>query len=51
VIKNQAHTPLFKIFGGKLRSQITCEKCNYKSDTFDEIFTLALPLVKNGGTF
>jgi len=44
VIRNQATTPLFKIFGGKLRSQITCEQCNYKSDTFDETFTFNLPL-------
>lgn len=44
MIKNQAQTPLFKIFGGKLRSQIRCEKCDYRSDTFDETFTLNLPL-------
>lgn len=43
-IKNQAGTPLFKIFGGALRSQIKCERCNYESDTFDETFTLNLPL-------
>lgn len=44
VIKNQSQTPLFKIFGGKLRSQIRCEKCDYRSDTFDETFTFNLPL-------
>ena len=44
VIKNQTQTPLFKIFGGKLRSQIRCEKCDYRSDTFDETFTFNLPL-------
>jgi len=44
VIKNQFSTPIFKIFGGKLRSQIRCEKCDYKSDTFDETFALNLPL-------
>ena len=47
VIKKQAFTPLFKIFGGILRSQITCERCNYKSDTFDETFTLNLPLPRD----
>ena len=49
VIKMQAQTPIFKIFGGILRSQITCEKCNYKSDTFDETFTLNLPLPRGQG--
>ena len=44
VIKNQSKTPLFKIFGGKTRSQIRCEKCDYRSDTFDETFTFNLPL-------
>ena len=44
VIKNQSQTPLFKIFGSKMRSQINCQKCNYKSDTYDETFTLNLPL-------
>lgn len=44
VIKHQSVTPLFKILGGKLRSQITCEACNYKSDTFDETFTFNVPL-------
>ena len=46
VIKNQTQTPLFKMFGGKLRSQIRCEKCDYRSDTFDETFTVNLPLPK-----
>jgi ubiquitin C-terminal hydrolase len=32
------------MFGGKLRSQIRCEKCDYTSDTFDETFALNLPL-------
>lgn len=49
VIKNQSQTPLFKIFGGKLRSQITCERCNYKSDTFDETFTLPVQLNAKAG--
>lgn len=42
VIKNQSQTPLFQLFGGKLRSQIKCQRCNYTSDTFDETFTLPL---------
>lgn len=46
MIKNQAQTPLFKIFGGKLRSQILCQQCSYKSDTFDETFTFNVPLPK-----
>jgi ubiquitin C-terminal hydrolase len=29
-----------------MRSQINCEKCNYKSDTFDETFTFNVPLPK-----
>jgi ubiquitin carboxyl-terminal hydrolase 36/42 len=49
VIKNQSQTPLFKLFGGKLRSQITCERCNYKSDTFDETFTLPVQLSAGSG--
>lgn len=32
------------MFGGKLRSQIRCERCDYRSDTFDETLTLNLPL-------
>ena len=53
VINKQALTPLFKIFGGILRSQIRCEKCKYKSDTFDETFTLnlSLPRDPNESTF
>lgn len=34
------------MFGGKLRSQIRCERCDYRSDTFDETFTVNLPLPK-----
>ena len=34
------------MLGGRLRSQICCERCNYKSDTFDETFTFNLPLPK-----
>ena len=38
--------------GGKLRSQITCETCNYHSDTFDETFTFNVPLpAQNQCTF
>ena len=44
VIQNQSLTPLFKIFGGKLRSQIRCERCDYRSNTIDETYTLNLPL-------
>ena len=44
VIKEQSKTPLFKIFGGKTRSQIRCERCDYRSDTYDETFTFNLPL-------
>lgn len=44
MIKNQTETPLFQIFGGLLRSQICCERCNYKSDTFEQSITLNLPL-------
>lgn len=44
VIKTQSKTPIFQIFGGKLRSQINCKACDYKSDTFDETFTLNVPL-------
>ena len=30
-----------------MRSQIRCEKCDYRSDTFDETFTFNLPLPKS----
>lgn len=47
VINSQAKTPLFKIFGGKTRSQIRCERCDYRSDTHEETFTFNLPLPRS----
>ena len=42
---------MFKIFGGILRSHITCDKCNSTSETIDETFTLNLPLPDGSCTF
>ncbi|EPQ28339.1 uncharacterized protein PFL1_04166 [Pseudozyma flocculosa PF-1] len=35
-----------KIFGGKLRSRVTCHNCNHNSDTFDPIMDLSLDMRK-----
>ncbi|KAN0060957.1 hypothetical protein ACQY0O_006691 [Thecaphora frezii] len=35
-----------KIFGGKLRSRVTCHNCKHNSDTFDPIMDLSLDMRK-----
>ena len=35
-----------KIFGGKLRSRVTCLNCNHNSDTFDPILDISLDMHK-----
>lgn len=37
-------TFVHKIFGGKLRSRITCMRCKHNSDTFDPILDLSLDI-------
>ncbi|KAG8960381.1 hypothetical protein FRC03_006578 [Tulasnella sp. 419] len=38
-------TWVHQIFGGKLRSRVTCKKCQYNSDTFDSYLDLSLELL------
>lgn len=40
-------TLVHKIFGGKLRSRVTCERCNHNSDTYDTILDLSLDVRKS----
>jgi ubiquitin carboxyl-terminal hydrolase 36/42 len=37
-------TWVHKIFGGRLRSRVTCRECNHNSDTFDSILDLSLDI-------
>lgn len=37
-------TFVHKIFGGKLRSRVTCLRCKYNSDTFDPILDFSLDI-------
>lgn len=37
-------TWVHKIFGGKLRSRVTCGECDYNSDTFDSILDLSVDI-------
>lgn len=39
-------TWVHKIFGGRLRSRVTCHDCGYNSDTFDSILDLSLDIIK-----
>jgi ubiquitin C-terminal hydrolase len=39
-------TVIHKIFGGKLRSRVQCQRCKHNSDTFDPILDLSLDLRK-----
>lgn len=39
-------TWVHKIFGGKLRSRVTCQSCGHNSDTFDSILDLSLDIYK-----
>ncbi|TFK43749.1 hypothetical protein BDQ12DRAFT_675495 [Crucibulum laeve] len=40
-------TWVHKIFGGRLRSRVTCRDCGYNSDTFDRILDLSLDIMKS----
>ncbi|KAH7930668.1 cysteine proteinase [Leucogyrophana mollusca] len=37
-------TWVHKIFGGRLRSRVTCRECHYNSDTFDSMLDLSLDI-------
>ncbi|KAI0268122.1 hypothetical protein BC834DRAFT_968344 [Gloeopeniophorella convolvens] len=37
-------TWVHKIFGGKLRSRVTCSECHHNSDTFDSILDLSIDI-------
>ncbi|KAH6915109.1 Usp36 protein [Coprinopsis sp. MPI-PUGE-AT-0042] len=39
-------TWVHQIFGGRLRSRVTCRDCGYNSDTFDRILDLSLDIFK-----
>ena len=39
-------TFVHKMFGGKLRSRVTCHKCGHNSDTFDDFMDLSLDVRK-----
>jgi len=40
-------TWVHKIFGGRLRSRVTCHDCGYNSDTFDRILDLSLDILRS----
>ena len=35
---------MHKLFGGRLRSRVSCRSCGYNSDTFDSILDLSLDI-------
>ena len=35
---------MHKIFGGRLRSRVTCSVCGHNSDTYDSILDLSLDI-------
>jgi ubiquitin carboxyl-terminal hydrolase 36/42 len=39
-------TSVYKIFGGKLRSRVSCKNCGHNSDTFDRILDLSVDILK-----
>ena len=39
-------TFVFQVFGGRLRSQVTCKTCGRKSDTFDSFMDLSLDIAR-----
>ncbi|PPQ66570.1 hypothetical protein CVT26_009470 [Gymnopilus dilepis] len=39
-------TWVHKVFGGRLRSRVTCSHCGHNSDTFDRILDLSLDIFK-----
>ena len=38
-----------KIFGGRLRSRVTCSQCGHNSDTFDSILDLSVDIYNISG--
>lgn len=41
-IRIKESTFVHQIFGGRLRSRVTCSACNHSSDTFDSMLDLSL---------
>jgi ubiquitin C-terminal hydrolase len=39
-------TWVHKIFGGRLRSRVSCHNCGHNSDTFDRILDLSLDIMR-----
>ena len=37
-------TWVHRIFGGRLRSRVTCRECSYNSDTFDSMLDISLDI-------
>lgn len=46
-IKIKESTWVHQVFGGRLRSRVTCVKCNHPSDTFDSILDLSLDVQRS----
>ncbi|KZT29259.1 cysteine proteinase, partial [Neolentinus lepideus HHB14362 ss-1] len=42
-------TWVHKMFGGRLRSRVTCQDCHYNSDTYDGILDLSIDIHDCGG--
>ncbi|EPQ59110.1 cysteine proteinase, partial [Gloeophyllum trabeum ATCC 11539] len=42
-------TWVHKMFGGRLRSRVTCQECQHNSDTFDSILDLSIDINNCGG--
>ena len=40
---------MHKIFGGRLRSRVTCQQCGHHSDTFDSILDLSVDIYNMNG--
>jgi ubiquitin carboxyl-terminal hydrolase 36/42 len=45
-VKLAETTWVHKIFGGRLRSRVTCRECHHNSDTFDSILDLSLDIFR-----
>ncbi|KAH8926491.1 cysteine proteinase [Atractiella rhizophila] len=45
--KLRHQTFISRIFGGKLRSRVTCKTCGYNSDTYDEMMDVSLDVRLN----
>ncbi|KAI5120693.1 hypothetical protein M0805_006981 [Coniferiporia weirii] len=42
-------TWVHKLFGGRLRSRVTCSQCGHNSDTYDSILDLSIDIYNIGG--